>query len=147
MHCMLVACATFPFASCAVQRELIVRSDPPGAIVRLDETIVGTTPYEHAFDDYGSRRVTLYRSGYRTMSEIVKISPPWYAYFPLDFISEVLIPVGWKDTHEFEFKLEPDTGPSGEPDLAPVLERAERLRHAGPEGPEPPKPPRPKPPD
>jgi len=115
--------------------------------VRLDETIVGTTPYEHSFEDYGSRRVTLYRSGYRTTSEIVKLSPPWYAYFPLDFISEVLVPIGWKDVHEFEFKLEPDTGPSVEPDLAPVLERAERLRHAGPEGPEAPKPARPTPPD
>jgi len=113
--------------------------------VRLDETIVGATPYHHSFDDYGSRRVTLYRSGYRTASEIVKLSPPWYAHFQLDFISEVLIPVGWSDRHEFHFKLEPDIGPSVEPDIGPVLERAQRLRHAGPEGPEPPKPPKPEP--
>src|SRR5258708_4321622 len=88
-------------SSCAVQRELVVISEPPGAIVRLDETIVGTTPYRHAFEDYGSRRVTLYRSGFRTTSEVVKLSPPWFDVFPLDFISEVLVPIGWKDRHEF----------------------------------------------
>jgi hypothetical protein len=133
-------------SSCAAQREIVVLSDPPGAIVRLDETIVGTTPYRHGFEDYGSRRITLYRSGYRTTSEIVKISPPWFAYFPLDYISEVLIPIGWKDMHEFHFTLEPESGPMTEPDIAPVLERAELLRHAGPEGPQPPKPPKPEPP-
>jgi hypothetical protein len=143
---LLALCLLFPAAGCAVQRELVVTSDPPGAIVRLDETIVGTTPYRNTFQDYGSRRLTLYRSGYRTTSEVVKISPPWYAYFPLDFISEVLIPVGWRDTHEFSFRLEPETGPAVEPDIGPVLERAQRLRHAGPEGPEPPKPPKPEPP-
>ena len=121
-------------------------SDPPGAIVRLDETIVGTTPYRHSFEDYGSRRVTLYRTGYRTTSEIVKLSPPWFDYFPLDFVSEVLIPIGWKDFHEYHFQLQPDVGPIAEPDLQPVLDRAERLRHAGPEGPEPPKPPKTEPP-
>jgi hypothetical protein len=135
----LLSLGLFSLASCAVQRQLVIDSDPPGAIVRLDETIVGTTPYEHSFDDYGSRRITLYRTGFRTTSEIVKLSPPWYGYFPLDFISEVLIPIGWKDRHEFQFKLEPDTGTAVEPDLGPVLERAERLRHAGPEGPEVPK--------
>jgi hypothetical protein len=132
-------CIVALLASCAAQRELVVTSDPPGAIVRLDERIVGMTPYRHLFEDYGSRRLTLYRTGYRTLSAVVKLKPPWYAYFPLDYISEVLIPVGWRDTHEFQFTLEPDTTPMVEPDVKPVLERAERLRRAGPEGPEPPK--------
>jgi hypothetical protein len=132
-------CTVAVLTSCAAKRELVVLSDPPGAIVRLDERIVGMTPYHHPFEEYGSRRLTLYRTGYRTLSELVKLKPPWYAYFPLDYISEVLIPIGWHDTHEFRFTLEPDTTPMVEPDVTPVLERAERLRRAGPEGPEPPK--------
>jgi hypothetical protein len=144
---LIGSCAAILCAGCAAQHELIVLSDPPGAIVRLDETIVGTTPHRQNFEDYGSRRITLYRNGYRTTSEIVKISPPWYAYFPLDFISEVLIPVGWKDSHEFHFQLELDDTSAAEPDIQPVLERAELLRHAGPEGPEPHKTPNPQPPD
>lgn len=126
----LLACA-----SCAAQRELRISSDPPGALVLLDDQVVGTTPYEQSFQAYGTRRVTLYRSGYRTSSRLVELIPPWYARFPLDIVSEVLIPVGWKDVHPVDFKLEPESGEVTEPDLRAVLERAESLRRATPEGP------------
>lgn len=124
-------------AGCAAERKLIVISEPPGALVRLDDTIVGTTPYETLFDAYGTRRVTLYRRGYRTQSERVVLEAPWYAVFPLDYISEVLVPIGWEDVHRVEITLEPEGGAVTMPDLTPVLERAESLRLAEPTGPRP----------
>ena len=134
---LYLACLAAALSSCAVRRELVVVSDPPGAILQLDEVIVGTTPYQRSFEDYGTRRVTLQRSGFRTRSELIDVRPPWYSYFPLDLVSEVLLPFGWKDRQEFRFKLEPEVGRTAEPDLEPVHERAERLRRAGPEGPQP----------
>ena len=122
-------------SSCAAQRELRISSDPPGALVLLDDQVVGSTPYSLSFEAYGTRRVTLYLNGYRTSSRLVELIPPWYARFPIDLFSEVLIPVGWKDTHVADFTLEAESGEVTEPDLRAVLERAENLRRATPEGP------------
>ena len=134
----LAACAlALGVEACAAERQLILHSDPPGATVRLDDRIVGTTPYEEDFLAYGTRRVTLYRTGYRTYSERIKLRPPWYGRFPFDIISEVLLPVGWKDVHSYEYELELASSEVTVPDLDAVLERARALRMAEPEGPRP----------
>jgi hypothetical protein len=122
-------------SACAAKRELIINSDPPGALVRLDDRVVGTTPYTTRFDAYGTRRITLYHLGYRSLSVIEEIDPPWYGVFPLDVISEVLLPFGWHDPHVFDFRMIPESGTVTNPDLDRVLQRAETLRLAEPTGP------------
>ena len=121
--------------ACAAQRELVILSEPSGALVRLDDTVVGTTPYTTSFDAYGTRRVTLYLSGYRTVTQLFEVESPWYADFPFDVISEVLLPFGWHDRHEVKLALEPETGEVTQPDLDRVLDRAKALRLAEPTGP------------
>jgi hypothetical protein len=133
---MLAACVASEYG-CAAKRELVVVSDPPGALVRMDENVVGTTPYTTRFDAYGTRRITLYHIGYRTLSSVEEIDPPWYGRFPFDVLSEVLIPVGWHDRHELEFRMVPESGTVTAPDLDTVLKRAEALRLAEPTGPRP----------
>ena len=122
-------------AGCATHRELVVESDPPGASVRLDEKLVGETPYTSEFEAFGTRRLTLYKEGYRPVSRPVKLVAPWYARFPFDIFSEVLIPVGWTYRKHVKVTLEPESGPVTVPDLEKVLEEADVLRTAGPEGP------------
>jgi len=122
-------------AGCAAQRTLTVESDPPGATLRIDDRVVGVTKYDQSFSDYGTRRITLYKAGYHSRSEVVTLSPPWYARFPLDIFSEIVFPFGWKDPHSYKLKLEPVKGEVTEPDLRPVLARAQALRLAGPDGP------------
>lgn len=123
--------------SCAARRELLIDSDPPGALVRLDDTVVGTTPYRTAFDAYGTRRITLYHEGYRTVSAVEEVEPPWYGRFPFDVFSEIVFPFGWHDPHPYHFTLVPETGTVTRPDLEGVLKRAEALRLAEPTGPRP----------
>lgn len=123
-------------AGCTAHRELLVFSDPPGAAVRLDQKMVGETPYRTEFEAFGTRRVTLYRDGYRTWSGPVKLVEPWYAAFPFDLFSEVLFPFGWSYKKELHVTLEPEGGVVTQPDLQKVLDRAEVLRKAGPEGPQ-----------
>jgi len=130
-----LAAASALVASCAAQRELVIRSDPPGAQVRLDDQIVGWTPYTTSFEAYGTRRVTLYRSGYRSASKLIVLRPVWYGRFPFDVLSEVVVPVGWHDRQFVDITLEPESGEVTEPDLEAVLQRAESLRMATPEGP------------
>ena len=127
--------AALPTAACAVHRELVIVSEPAGASVRLDQQMVGFTPYRAEFESFGTRRITLYRQGYRTFSESIPIEAPWYALFPFDLFSEVLLPFGWTYTKNVAVTLEPESGPVTAPDLEKVLEQAEQLRKAGPEGP------------
>ena len=123
------------------KRELRIRSEPAGATVRVDDSVVGTTPVDLPFEHYGTRRISLYLAGYRPDSREVELKTPWYSVFPLDFFSEVLLPFGWADLHVVEFALEPEIGHVSEVELDAVLERAEALRRAGPAGPATPFPP------
>ena len=148
IHGLSGALLTAALAACATERKLVVTSNPTGALVRLDDTVVGSTPYEIAFDAYGTRRVTLYKQGFQTSSQQVVLDAPWYLSFPFDLVTEVLIPIGWKDVRRVDVTLQQDTGPVTRPDLAAVLQRAESLRLAEPSGPRPstlPPPPKPKP--
>ena len=125
------------FASCAVRRELTIRSNPPGALVRVDDELVGVTPLTFRFQDYGSRLVTFYKDDFRTRSTRIRLRAPWYLRFPADFVSELLLPFGWRDRREITLDLSPESGTVAPPDFQLVRARAERLRRAGPEGPGP----------
>lgn len=123
--------------SCAVKRELSIRSFPPGALVRVDDELVGLTPVSFEFQDYGSRLVTFYKDGYRTQSTRIRLKAPWYLSFPADLVSELIFPFGWSDRREMTLELVPESGTVERPDFQLVRARAERLRRAGPEGPGP----------
>ncbi|MBI5431757.1 MAG: PEGA domain-containing protein [Planctomycetes bacterium] len=131
---LALACAAL-LGACRATSELAIDSDPAGAEVRVDDVVVGTTPMRLPFKDYGTRRITLYKPGYLTNSQLVVVEPPWYATFPIDLVTEVLFPVGWHHVQRFQTTLEPGTGTIASPELAVVLRRAEVLRRAGPEGP------------
>ena len=125
-----LALAAALLAGCRTERSLVVHSAPPGALVRLDEALIGRTPLDHPFEHHGTRRLTLYLPGYRTHSEQVELPAPWHARFPIDLITEVLLPLGLDDKHEFSFVLEPDDIAPETPEFESLLERAEALRDA-----------------
>ena len=120
---MLLALLALSVGGCVV-RELNIRSEPPGATVYINGREEGKTPLKKNFDFYGSREVTLRKDGFRSLREIVTPSVPWYEFFPIDFITELLLPVRLHDRHEYSFKLEPL------PDRPPqdLLERANKVR-------------------
>lgn len=132
---MLAALLVTLATGCAAERTLVFTSDPPGALVRLDDDVVGTTPVEVPFLHYGTRRVTFNLEGHRTRSFLVKVEAPWYGRFPIDIVSEVLIPVGWEDRKTVHTELVEASGPVDLPTVRSVFDRAEALRRAGPNGP------------
>jgi hypothetical protein len=107
-----------------VVRELTIRSEPPGATVYINGREAGKTPHTETFDFYGSREVVLRNEGYLTASSIVQLKVPWYELFPLDLVSEILLPVRLHNRHEFTFNLKPlpERAPEG------LLERAQKAR-------------------
>lgn len=119
---------------CRAERTLTITTDPGEARVLLDDEVIGETPLRHEFHHYGVRRVCVSKDGHRTCTQLVKLDPPWYAVFPLDIVSEVLLPIGWKDRRRVEIDL-----PEGEeeftiPGIQSVVARARILSRAGAEG-------------
>ena len=141
---LLAAVALTATAGCRAQRYMVFVSAPSAADVYLDGEHVGRTPLELPFEAYGSRHVTLSRPGYRDHTEVLELEVPWYSVFPLDYVSEILLPFGWEDRYRLEVVLQRHTGEVSRPDLEAVLNRAESLRRGGPAGPNqlPPAPPK-----
>lgn len=109
-----------------VQRRLTIRSNPPGALVYIDDYQIGTTPVSTDFIYYGTRKVRLALSGYETLTVMQPLPTPWYEYPGLDFVSENLVPGEIRDERVVEFQLKPQMiVPSPQ-----LLGRAENLRHA-----------------
>jgi len=137
----VLGCVLLVAGVCAgcVERKLLIRSDPPGAPVWVDERRVGTTPLELHFSHYGQRRIRVGpmrdesgRLEYRAEERVIDVRAPWYEQFPLDFFAEVLWPATLKDAHKVELKLSPA---SGQPQLygpqraEQVREQAEQFRN------------------
>lgn len=119
---LLALLALFP-AGC-VQRRLTIRSNPPGALVYVDNYEIGTTPVSTDFTYYGTREIRLVKDGYQTVRVLQPIPAPWYEYFPIDFFSENVVPYEIRDQRALDFTLTPQN-------LVPtddLLNRASALR-------------------
>jgi hypothetical protein len=92
-----------------VERRMTIRSNPPGALVYVDDYEVGVTPISTSFIYYGSRKIRLVKDGYETLTVIQPIPPPWYEYFPADFVAENFVPGQIRDQRILDFQLKPQT--------------------------------------
>ena len=107
-----------------VERQLVVNTEPTDALVSVDGREIGRSPAAMNFTFYGTRRITLQKDGYETSSELARVPAPWYQYFPIDFVSEVLWPGKVVDRHVVSCTLK-KAGPT---DPSALLERAQDLR-------------------
>ncbi len=107
-----------------VRRRLMVRSNPPGAMVYVDNQPIGTTPCATDFVYYGTREIRLVKPGYETLTVTQPIPAPWYEIPPLDFISENLVPRKIQDYRTVSFNMAPQVIVPTEQ----LLGRAEQLR-------------------
>lgn len=111
-----------------VQRRFTIRSNPPGAVVYVDDYEIGTTPVSHDFVYYGTRKIRLVKDGYETLTVMQSFPFPWYQIIGLDFITENLIPGEIRDERVVDYQLQPQVIVPTEQ----LLGRAENLRRATP---------------
>lgn len=107
-----------------VRRRMTVRTSPPGAVVSVDNQVIGTTPAATTFTYYGTREIRVEKDGYRTETIRRRINPPWYEYPGIDFLAETLWPGELRDERIIDVQLVPQ-------ELQPadqVLDRADSLR-------------------
>ena len=107
-----------------VQRRMTVRSNPPGALVYVDDYQIGTTPVSTDFIYYGTRKIRLVKDGYETLTVRQPFPIPWYEVFPLDFVTENLWPWEIRDERVVDLSMTPAAVTP--PEL--VVARAEQAR-------------------
>jgi hypothetical protein len=117
--------ATLAAPGC-VQRRMTIRSNPPGALVYVDDYQLGTAPVSHDFVYYGTRKIRLVKDGYETLTVRQPFPLPWYQYFPLDFVTENLIPWEIRDERVVDLAMAPAASIPPES----IVARAEQARLA-----------------
>ncbi len=90
-----------------VRRRMTVRTNPPGASVYVDRQLIGTSPASSSFTYYGTRHIEVVADGFRTEKVLRKISPPWYQFPPLDFITETIWPWEIRDERIIDVTMVP----------------------------------------
>jgi len=128
---LLGACLAILGGCGRVDRTVTVTSEPPGAIVFLNDNEIGRTPVTTHFTWYGTYRVRLEKEGYATLTAAEPIRAPWFQWVPLDLAFDTIIPGTHHDDHQLgPYKLEPVAVPPSDV----VLKRAQETRRTAVEG-------------
>jgi len=90
-----------------VKRAILIQSDPPGAAVKINGQDAGVTPIEHEFITHGRYRFTLSKPGFQEVTAREWVKAPWHQWIPLDFVTELLLPIRFDDRHAFHYRLQP----------------------------------------
>ena len=112
-----------------VERTISITSEPPGALVWLNDREVGRTPIEVDFLYYGIYDVRITKDGYEPLLTTGEARPPWWDNVPLDLIAE-MVPGQTEARFDWHYVLE-----SRSDDREALLERAARLRRAADDDP------------
>ena len=120
-----MACLVFlATAAGCVQRRMTIRSNPPGALVYVDDYQIGTTPVSTDFIYYGTRKIRLVKDGFETLTVRQPFPLPWYQVFPIDFVTENLWPGEIRDERVVDLAMMPAAAMPPEE----VVARAEQVR-------------------
>lgn len=107
-----------------VERQLTIVTEPPGAMVALNDEQIGVSPVTVSFNWYGDYWVRLSKDGYQTLDTHRELKGPWYDHFPFDFVVQIADPTRVVDTYEWTFELEPKQYPTREE----LIDQARALR-------------------
>jgi hypothetical protein len=119
----LAAGFTLPQSGC-VRRTMIIRTEPEGARITLNDEEIGTSPVAVDFTWYGDYDVICRKDGYETLQTHQRIDAPWYQIPVIDFFTEVLWPFTIHDRQEMSFVMEP----AKEVNRPELIDRAKEFR-------------------
>jgi hypothetical protein len=103
---VLLAIATLCPAGC-IQRRILVRSEPEGALVTIDHQPIGHTPVAVPFTYYGTREIQVEMDGFQSQKVKHRLGAPWYQIPPLDLVTDNFWPRGIQDLRVVDFQLTP----------------------------------------
>jgi len=105
-----------------LERRIFITSDPPGALVHLNDVEVGRTPVDVDFTHYGVYDVRLTKDGFAPLLTSREAKAPVYEWPFIDLVAEA-VPTRTVTEFRWHFALE---SVSSDPD--DVIERGRALR-------------------
>ena len=118
-----VICGVMVLTGC-VERKLTIVTEPPEAIVWLNDEEIGTTPVTVSFNWYGDYTVRIEKPGHEILNTHRLLERPAHDRFPLDFFAQVIWPGTIEDSYTWAFDLEPFQQASAEE----LVEQANQMR-------------------
>lgn len=107
-----------------VERTLTIRSNPPGALVYMNDQELGRTPLSRRFLWYGYYDVQVRKEGYQTLNTTTPIIAPWWQWVPIDFVAEIL-PLRLEDSQFVSYTLKPLSAQQVDPQS--IVDRGQAL--------------------
>jgi hypothetical protein len=107
-----------------VEQILTVKTDPPGAVIYMNNQLLGSTPLDKDFTWYGNYQVEIRKDGYEAIKTHKWIKAPWWNWPPFDLLAE-LGPWHVRDHKVLTYKLTPSTQTVTAP--GPLMERAVQM--------------------
>jgi hypothetical protein len=121
---MLGAAIFIVTAPACVRRTITITTEPPNALVFLNDQEIGRSKVSTDFLWYGDYDVVIRKEGYETLQTGWEVKAPWYQVVPVDFFAEVLWPGQLHDVHSRHFVLDPQVLPTSQE----LVERALQTR-------------------
>ncbi len=115
-----------------LERTITVTSEPPGAIVTLNDVEIGRTPVTTGFTYFGVYDVRVRKDGYEPLVTARETATPIWEYPGIDLLA-IMAPWRVKTALDWHFELEPEVEPGSAEALeaeTELLERAAELRDA-----------------
>ncbi len=100
------AIAALVALSGCVERRISIDTEPPGALVWLNDAQIGRTPVDVAFTHEGTYDLRIEKEGYEPLMTPAKTTGPLWDAVPIDFVVEVL-PVKARSQTRWTFTLTP----------------------------------------
>ncbi len=122
------ACAGIVALGGCIERRIRITSEPPGALVHLNDVEIGRTPVEAAFTFHGEYDVRLDLEGHEPVWTSRKAKAPWYELPLVDLVAEAA-PRRFRNHQHWHFELEPAAELADTAEFeAGLIERANELR-------------------
>lgn len=115
-------CVSSLFLNSCVERKLTITTEPPGALVVLNDEEIGQSPVTVGFEWYGDYNITISKQNYITLHDHKNLPRPLNDKFPLDFFDDAFHTR--IDEYAWNFKLQPYVPPTKEE----LIDRAVQLR-------------------
>ena len=111
-----------------VERRYTIRTNPPGALVVVNNEEIGRTPVSRSFTYYGDRDVTLILDGFQTQKLVQPINAPWYDNLLTEIFTENVVPFTIRDERTYDYAMVPASLPPSND----LLNRGQNLRAQAP---------------
>ena len=101
-----VSLALLLVATGCVRRSLTIRTNPPGALVYVNDQLKGPSPVTYDFEWYGWHRVMVRKDGYERLEDRKMLRSPVHLWVPFDLAME-LLPFTIHDDRTWDYTLSP----------------------------------------